>query len=284
MVLTKAVREAMAAAKETATSLSGSIASAIGAGIDSVLGRNRAALGNSPEARRLREIEAAQRGAQVAAEKSDLQWALFNAATPAERLAAQKALDAWMLEQERQALEASLAQKDEVLQREAEARKTFAERGLADLTDSLNRGLINQKQYNDGLKRILAASGVDYASLGEMLGSAFANSFRDQILQLRKAIRGVTGGRLTLLGGPDLPSFASGISYVPQDMTANIHAGEAVLDRRDAAAWRSGVSGAMAVRVELSGGLEYLRDLIEVKVDQMAEGARRRGLAAGAVR
>lgn len=45
------------------------------------------------------------------------------------------------------------------------------------------------------------------------------------------------------LGGFKLPGFATGIDMVPRDMAAIIHKDEAVLNKTDAAAWRSGGGG-----------------------------------------
>jgi hypothetical protein len=86
---------------------------------------------------------------------------------------------------------------------------------------------------------------------------------------------------------PGLPGYAMGTSYVPNTGPAILHAGEAVLDRNAAAAYRAGMSGSgggsVSVVVE-SGALEFLRDYIRVSVDDYARDARRSALAAGLVR
>jgi hypothetical protein len=298
-VLTKAVRDAIASARQNATTLAGNLASAIGTAIDAVLGKRMKELGNSPEAQRIRAIEAQQKATQTAEERAGLQSAIDTATTPAERQAAQKAMDAWLLEQERQTLEESLAEKERVLAEEAEKRKTAAERGLADLTSALNSGLITQAQYNVGLQSILTSSGVDYGNIGALLGTAFATGFAEQVTTLLTQARVIAKGpkatvpkpktakkKIALPRRPDMPVYHEGIDRVPRTGPAVLQAGETVLDRRTAADYRAGQLGAgrLDVNVHLSGGLQRLTDLIQVTVDEMAEGARRRGLAAGAVR
>ncbi|WP_217913320.1 phage tail tape measure protein [Miltoncostaea marina] len=196
--LTAAVKDAIRSARENAMSIASGLSGMVGQGIDAILGRNTAALGNSPEAQRLRQIEAQQRQEQAIRERGRLDQAIAQAETDEERQEAIRDLNDWLLDQERQALADSLAAKEQALQDEADARKTAADRALADLTDNLNRGLITQQQFNEGLKAILAASGVDYAILGDTLGSAFANAFRDQIFALQDQIR-------ELVTGPQMP-------------------------------------------------------------------------------
>lgn len=283
LTLTKAVKDAITAAKDKATSLAGDLGSSITAGIDAVLGRNLAGLDNSPEAQRLRAIQAQQKAEQTATERANLNGAITGATTPAELIAAQKALADWQLDQERLALEESLAQKRDAMQRDADTRKTFAQRSLADLTDSLNRGLISQKGFNASVTQLLRSTLPEYASLGEMLGSAFANQFAAQITGLRRTVLSITGGRYVLTGGPDrLPSHATGIDYVPRTGPALIHSGEAVLNRQDAAAYRAGGGG--GVTVTIADGMGWLSQFVRVQMNTAAEGARRRSLAAGTVR
>lgn len=296
------MKEKLEKARDAIASLSGSIGSAIGEALDAKATQDISALDNSPAAVRLRTIEANQRKEQIASERAALDKALADAETPEEKLAAQKELDKWLLEQERQTLEDGLALQKKTIADESAARGAAANRNIADLQDALSRGLISQKDFNTALKGILTASGVDYLDIGSLLGSSFARGFRDQVAQILSLVGKLPDPApakakgISLGAGPDmpgvkkkttspikLPSHATGIDYVPRTGPALIHSGEAVLNRQDAAAYRAGGMQPV-VNVTLSGGLEQLAQFVQVQVNQMAEGARRRGLAAGTVR
>lgn len=55
------------------------------------------------------------------------------------------------------------------------------------------------------------------------------------------------------LGSFNLPKFATGIDTVPHDMAAVIHKDEAVLNKQDAAAWRSGNTGGNTYQIDARG-------------------------------
>lgn len=210
--LSKAVREAIKTAKSNAGDLSGGLAGMIGQGVDALSGRRSAELYNSPEAQRLRDIETNQRAIASERERARLHEAIRLAETDTDRRQAQSDLDDWILEQERQRLSASLAAKEQAIRDEADARKTAAERGLADLTDSFNKGLLSQEAYLRSVTAILEGSVGNYASLGGLLGSAFVSQFTQQLGNLVAQINQIarmSGGaaipKVTLPSGPDRP-------------------------------------------------------------------------------
>lgn len=70
--------------------------------------------------------------------------------------------------------------------------------------------------------------------------------------------------------GPALPSHATGLSWVPHDnYIARLHAGEAVLTRKQADAWRSGSAGVSTQRIEalLSGILSAVQQPVPAVID-----------------
>jgi hypothetical protein len=81
---------------------------------------------------------------------------------------------------------------------------------------------------------------------------------------------------------PGLPGYRTGVPYVPGTGPAQLHVGEAVLNRADAARYRAGAPN-VAVVIE-DGALSFLADFIRVEVDDYAEQAARSALAGGAVR
>ncbi|MFQ5451459.1 MAG: hypothetical protein ACE5E9_12585 [Nitrospinaceae bacterium] len=62
--------------------------------------------------------------------------------------------------------------------------------------------------------------------------------------------------RTSIFNAPPLPSFAGGIRFVPRDMIAGIHEGEAVLPRREAGLFRQGrLGGGDHIEFHINGGL-----------------------------
>jgi len=184
----RAVREALVSARSSAMSMASGIASSVSSAIDEMTGRRTAALGNSPEAQRIRAIEAQQRQTQAARERADLQAAIAEAETYDERQRAIEDFNSWQLDQERQALQDQLDAKEAAYQQEADARKTAVERGLNDIVDGLNRGVISQKDAINQINALLAANAPEMANLGDLMGTSFANGFSDALSDLFKQI------------------------------------------------------------------------------------------------
>lgn len=77
---------------------------------------------------------------------------------------------------------------------------------------------------------------------------------------------------------PGMPGYESGSSHIPATGPAMLHAGEAVLNRGDAATYRAGRAGNVTVVVE-DGALAWLRDFIRVYLDDATDMALQRGYA-----
>lgn len=202
--------EALKEARTNAASLTSGLAGMIGQGVDALTGVSLARLGNSPEAQRLRAIEKQQKEENRVRERARLDNAIGQADTDEDRMRAQQELNDWLLEQERQSLAERLAASEQNIRSEAEARKSAAERGLADLTNAFSRGLIGQADYNRGVQMILESSVGNYAALGGMLGSAFVSTFGAEINRLVSYIAQIarmtgTSSAIRLPSGPDLP-------------------------------------------------------------------------------
>lgn len=180
-VLSSTVVAAVRDAKQNLSQLAGNLASSVGEGIDAQARQDTAALGNSPEAIRLRELEAAAKAEEEARERARLTSERDTAKTEEERAAAAQALADFERNLEIERLRESLANQEAAIAESAEKRKTDLARGVADLTDSLNRGTITVQQYQQGLRDLLAASGGEWQNLGSLLGTAFAAGFQDQM-------------------------------------------------------------------------------------------------------
>lgn len=194
--LGKTVQEGLQGARSNLTSLGSGLAGMLGEGIDADSERKINALQNSPAAQQLAAIEKAQEAEEKASQYSDIQGRIATATKEnnAEALAdAQAELYKWTVDQEAQRLRESLTQQEQNIRDEADKRKRAAEQGITDLTDNLNRGLIKQKDFNDGLQKILSDSGVTYEQIGTDLGSAFANGFLDQMIALTKQMQMIFG-------------------------------------------------------------------------------------------
>jgi hypothetical protein len=272
------VREALAAAKGEARNASSAIAGVLGQVIDERSATKIAAVDNSPEAARLKAIEAAQKAAAKAAEMARLHEAMSNASTDDERQSAVKALNEWLLDQERQTLSDQLAARRQAISDEAATRKAAAERQLADLTETFNRGLIGQKEYTKSVQAILAAEGANFRSVGQMLGAAVAWGFQDSLEALSKFVRGITRNSGTLggtLGLPDNPlrrkppaaPKLTGVARFGKDTMVQAHPGETLLTAREAADWRGGGRG-VTVNLTVTGNT-MLADAPEV-ADRLA--------------
>lgn len=194
--LGKTVQEGLQGARSNLNNLGSGLAGMLGEGIDADSERKIADLQNSPAAQQLAAIEKAQDAEEKAKQYSDIQGRIATARKEnnAEALAdAQAELYKWTVDQEAQRLRESLTQQEQNIRDEADKRKRAAEQGITDLTDNLNRGLIKQKDFNDGLQKILSDSGVTYEQIGTDLGSAFANGFLDQMIALTQQMQMIFG-------------------------------------------------------------------------------------------
>lgn len=211
MALSKTVREAVMAAKANAADLAGGLAGMIGTGVDALTGRRLSDLNASSEAQQLRVIEKAQKAAQTERERIRLQDAIDNAESLDDQQQAVGDMNDWLLEQQRQALADQLAVKEQQIRDEADARKTAAERGLADLTNQFNQGLIKQDAYMAGVRALIAASVGDYTLLGGLLGGAFHDGFVGQLDALTQQIGLIAGGPQAKggVGGPSVVNPAA---------------------------------------------------------------------------
>ena len=230
--LTKNVIDAIRAAKANAADLAGGLAGMIGQGVDALTGRRLSDLNASSEAQQLRVIEKAQKAAQTERERIRLQDAIDNAETLDDQQQAVGDMNDWLLEQQRQALADQLAVKEQQIRDEADARKTAAERGLADLTDQFNRGLIKQDAYNAGVQKLLGDSVGNYANLGGLLGSAFVTAFGAQLAALTQQIGAIAGGPQAS-GGVGIPGITSPSAV--QNAEQRDRLARALMDARDKA-------------------------------------------------
>ncbi len=100
------------------------------------------------------------------------------------------------------------------------------------------------KRNAESVFRAVAASGV----------SAFGKikSAQESALNINSGLASGPGGLIPINGNPlglnldpqfEVPSFASGIRFVPRDMLAQIHKGETVLPKAQAEQFRNGNSG-----------------------------------------
>lgn len=192
--LSKAVKDAVREARSNAMSLAGSIASGIGEAINAQLDLDVAALDLSPEAVRLRKIEADQKSEQKIRDEAALRKAVAEAENDGDRKTAQTALDDWLTEQTAQTLRDNLALERKKLEDSARDRTAAFTRGITELTNNLNLGLITQDKFNTDLQALLAASGPEYANLGTLLGGAFATAFGEELKALRLQVARIAKG------------------------------------------------------------------------------------------
>lgn len=94
--------------------------------------------------------------------------------------------------------------------------------------------------------------------------SSLVNDLMAQIQRMTEAL-GLQGAQQGVLGA--FPSFASGAIHIPNDMVAQLHAGESVRTADQTASdSRNGATGPNVVELHLSGALETLHDMIDVRV------------------
>lgn len=202
----KALTEGVQQAKQTLGSIGQTLGDDIGAVLDARLAAAEANLKASPAAHEVKQLLAdiqvaqnritsrqqANTSTDAARALADLQRAFGPGAHTAEQDAqlqdAQNAVldaqDQTLITSEQaraDSLQKGLDQRDASLQKRNEMEKAAATRRLADLNDSLNRGLITEKQYVQRLNGLLLKEGVNYKTAGARLGSAFASGFKEQL-------------------------------------------------------------------------------------------------------
>lgn len=84
------------------------------------------------------------------------------------------------------------------LQGRSEDLKDATTRGIADVTNEVNKGLLSIPEANRRIAAILAKDDIDYRRAGKSLGSAFADSYLGQLQGLRDQM-------VALVGAPRLP-------------------------------------------------------------------------------
>lgn len=195
------VRGAILDAKGNLSSLSDGLSGMVGSGIDAVAKRDTAALGNSPEAQRLRAMDAEDAASERAAARAEL-VAATSKGTRKEREKATLELAKFDREVEKETLREQLAAREAAIAENAEKRKADFEQGASDLTDAFNRGEITASQYRERMKELIAAQLPEYEQLGTLLGTAFANTFGAQLAGVL-AQAGAIGGAPAVSGsGP----------------------------------------------------------------------------------
>jgi hypothetical protein len=162
--ITATVRDAIQGARQSLAGAAGTLGGLVG----EIIG------GTSPEAKRLREIRAQQ--AREAREREDarLREAVANAATSEERAAAEQDLQDFLLEQEAARLEESIQNQQDA-----------ANRSIADLVESFNRGLISAEDFSAQLNGLIGAN------RGEELGIAFAGAFNRELQTIINTARDI---------------------------------------------------------------------------------------------
>lgn len=175
--MTAGIKDAIRSAKSNLSSLTGGLSGMVGQGIDAGRAKSLAALGNSEDAKRLRQIRANQQAEGDAREEARLR-----AEGDAQGLAD------FLLDKEASTIEARLALQEAAINDEAEKRKAAFDRGIADLTAAFNTGQITAVTFNTQLQGLLAATGVEWNGVGDLLGSEFAAGFGAQLAAIKAQI------------------------------------------------------------------------------------------------
>jgi hypothetical protein len=180
--ITRSVRDAIQSSRSALAGAAGSL----GGLVAEIIG------GTSPEAKRAREIRAQQKREADAREEARLREAIAQAESDDERRLAQRDLDDFLLDQEAQRLEESVAQQ-----------QTAAQKSIADLTESFNQGSISADQFSASLNAIIGGN------RGEELGAAFAGAFNRELETILNTARDIfavigTGGKLAAGAGTEV--------------------------------------------------------------------------------
>lgn len=97
-------------------------------------------------------------------------------------------------------------------------------------------------------------------------GDPFWNNIAARQAEARRMAQLRESGRIP-------PGFATGLDFVPRTMPAIVHQGEAILNKSEAASWRSGASGSMNVStvVNFNGGAPSNSAMISHVVEKAVE-------------
>lgn len=131
----------------------------------------------------------------------------------------------------------------------------------------------------DGLKAGLTAAGGIALDIANAVTSAIKNLINTQVIdKLNRALEfefdsGIPKAPKVKINPPDIPHLQSGLPYVPADMLAFLHKGEAVLPSGQAAAYRTGGG----ITVNFNGPVYGIDDFKRVIVETVADTKRRGG-------
>jgi hypothetical protein len=200
IIINDPIKEAIASARD---SLAG-----LGSSLGEMLSRITGA--TSPEAKRAAEIRKQQKAEQKARELGVLRDALATAETDEDRRKAQQDLDDYLLEQEAQRLEESVA-----------ARQESDSLAIDNLIEEFNRGLIGPETFSARLDGIIGAN------RGTELGIAFAGGFSSALGALTTTVQSIVAGAAGVQA-PTGTGVAAAQSGVQQEKEARYN--EAVRD------------------------------------------------------
>jgi hypothetical protein len=117
---------------------------------------------------------------ETAHQRAELQKRVNTAETAAERAEAIRELSRFETQEEIDRLQNNLQLQEQYYNDDAANRKQALERGLADLTDMLNRGAITQAEFGQRARELREAEAPEYHRIGSLLGEAQARGFIDQ--------------------------------------------------------------------------------------------------------
>lgn len=171
--------------------------------------------------------------------------------------------------------------------------------------DILNKGFfdgaIGADQYEEAMAQLtastekLAEKAKDTNDIARELGLTFSSAFEDAVvggkrfseilrglyqdlvrLSVRKTVtEPLAAGFSGLLANFKLPGFAVGTDYVPRDMVAVVHKGEAIIPARENKAGRGGVIINMTVVAQDAGSFRKSMGQIQSDLAFAVNGARR---------
>ncbi len=123
------------------------------------------------------------------------------------------------------------------------------------LTGPSQKAFQQFKKNAESVFRAVSASGV--SAFGKIKAA------QQSALTVNSGSASGPGGLIPVSGNPlglnldpqfEVPSFASGIRFVPRDMLAQIHKGETVLPKAQAEQFRNGASGGDNITFQITSG------------------------------